>query len=158
MQLQEALLPGASSHATAQHFPWAEPSCWQVSCPAGLQPGEGSTCGKGQGLLLSCHSLTFQPTAGLYNLGFEESGREGQRSSRQIFMAGFCAAGMRLGTLVLPAVIPVPPGCQLCAVCLQLSLSRCVPLRPKARSVGSWGSSIQGVFWYLTLGEAVLHL
>lgn len=126
MQLQEALLPGASSRAAAQHFPWGEPSCWQVSCPAGLQAREESTCGGGQGLLLTCHGLTFQPTAGPYSLGLEESGGKGQRRSRQIFMAGFCAAGMGLHTLVLPAVIPVPPGCQVCAMCLQLSLRRCV--------------------------------
>lgn len=126
MQLQEALLPGASSRAVAQHFPWAEPSCWQVSCPAGLQAGEGSACGGGQGLLLSLHGLTFQPTAGPYNLGFEEGERKGQGGSRQIFMAGLCAAGTGLDTLVLPAVVPVPPHCQVCAMCNQLSLSRCI--------------------------------
>lgn len=32
--------PGASSLAAAQHFPWAEPSCWRVSCPARLRVGE----------------------------------------------------------------------------------------------------------------------
>lgn len=98
----------------------------QVSCPVGLQAGEGSTCGEGQGLLLSCHSLTFQPAADPYNLRFEENGRKCQRSSRQIFMAGFCAAGMGLNTLVLPAVVPVPPCCQVYAMCHQLSLSRCI--------------------------------
>lgn len=29
--------PGASCCAAAQRFPWAEPSCWWVSCPARLR-------------------------------------------------------------------------------------------------------------------------
>lgn len=147
MQLQEALLPGASSRATAQHFPWAEPSCWQVSCPVGLQAGEGSTCGEGQGLLLSCHSLTIQPTAGPYNLRFEENGRKRQRSSRQIFMVGFCAAGMGLDTLVLPAVVPVPSCCQVCAMCHQLSLVRLSDSRPGLWAAGGVPSGVYFASW-----------
>lgn len=136
VQLQEALLPGASSCAAAQHFPWAEPSCWQVSCPAGLQAGEGSACGGGQGLLLSHHGLTFQPTACPYNLVFEEGGRKGQRSSRQIFVTGFCAPCCGFCASRLPELCHVAPAEPDHVHCSD----------PTMGLVGSWGCSIQGVF------------
>lgn len=73
-------------------------------------------------------------------------------------MADFCAAGRGLDTLVLPAVVPVPPG--LCHV---------PPAEPEQVHhsdpmwvCGQLGVFIQGVFchwkWFLTIGEAALHL
>lgn len=153
--------PGASSCAAALCFPWAEPGCRWVSCPAGLRAGEGSDCGRGRSLVW----FSFPACCGAHTAqGFEEGGRKSWGASRQVLAAGLCAAGLELGPSVLPAVVPVPVRCQVCATCGWLSLSRCIARcwcrpspGPNGGSMGSRRCLIQGVFsrwgWCLVVGR-----